>query len=132
VQTGAATGQVQQGMNDRFAPGGVCTQNHYPTPITDDPRAVTLIITDFSAFSGSGNTTVPVVTFATFYVTGWDGAVNSCAGINEPAPPQDAGNGNGQGSNIWGHYIADVNLSSVPNGRACLPGITPCAVALTR
>jgi hypothetical protein len=130
VQTGAATGQVQQGMNDRFAPNGQCRPNNWPAPPADDPRKVTLIITDFSAFSGSGNTTVPVVTFASFYITGWDGAPTGCRGINEAAPAADTSNG--QGSNIWGHYMQDVNLSSTPSGRACLPGITPCAIALTR
>jgi hypothetical protein len=132
TQTGAATGQVQQAMNARFAPGNTCLPNNYPAPPSGDPRAVTLIITDFSAFSGSGNTTVPVVTDATFYVTGWDGAPNSCTGINEPAPPANQSNGNGQQSNIWGHYIADVSLASKPNGHVCVPGVTPCAIALTR
>jgi hypothetical protein len=141
VQTGAATGQVQQGMQARFTTNGgaTCDANNYPNPgpppnpIDKDPRAVTLIITDFSAFSGSGgsqSSDVPVVTFATFYVTGWDGAPASCNGINEPAPPQDAGNG--QGSNIWGHFIADINLGAKPSGKVCLPGVTPCAIALTR
>ena len=138
VQTGAATGQIQQGMNTRFAPNNQCLPNNYPVTAaqvaqTGDQRAVTLIITDFSAFSGSGGSSasdVPVVTFATFYVTGWDGAVSSCNGINEPAPPQDAGPGNG--ANIWGHFIADINLGAVPNGHVCQPGVTPCAIALVR
>jgi hypothetical protein len=142
VQTGAATGQVQQGMNYRFTvnhDSTTCDPNNYPnpgpppTPLDKDPRAVTLIITDFSAFSGSGGSQasdVPVVTFATFYVTGWDGAPASCAGKNEPPPPTDATNG--QGSNIWGHFIADINLGAVPNGKVCVAGVTPCAIALTR
>lgn len=142
VQTGAATGQVQQGMNYRFTvnhDSTTCDPNNYPnpgpppTPIDKDPRAVTLIITDFSAFSGSGGSQasdVPVVTFATFYVTGWDGAPTGCKGINEPAPSTDTSNG--QGSNIWGHFIADINLGAVPSGKVCLPGVTPCAIALTR
>jgi hypothetical protein len=134
VNTGAKVGQVPSALNARFDPTGMkCDANNYPNYPPDDPRAVNLIITDFSAFTGSGGSTssnVPVVTFATFYVTGWDSADSSCASVNEPAPPQDAGNG--KGSNIWGHYIADVSLGSVPNGRACLPGVTPCAIALTR
>jgi hypothetical protein len=142
VQTGAATGQVQQGMNTRFTvnhDGVTCDPNYYPnpgpppTPIDKDPRAVTLIITDFSAFSGAGGSQasdVPVVTFATFYVTGWDGAPASCRGINEPAPSTDTSNG--QGSNIWGHFIADIKLGAVPNGEVCVAGVTPCAIALTR
>jgi putative Flp pilus-assembly TadE/G-like protein len=142
VQTGAATGQVQQGMNYRFTVNHdsvTCDPNNYPnpgpppTPIDKDPRAVTLIITDFSAFSGSGGSQasdVPVVTFATFYVTGWDGAPASCNGKNEPAPSTDTSNG--QGSNIWGHFIADIKLGAVPSGEVCVAGVTPCAIALTR
>lgn len=142
VQTGAATGQVQQGMNERFTvnhDSTTCDPNNYPNvpDPSKDPRAVTLIITDFSAFTGSGGSQasdVPVVTFATFYVTGWDGAPASCTSgqnpINEPAPPQDTSKG--QGSNIWGHFIADINLGAVPNGKVCVAGVTPCAIALTR
>jgi len=135
VKTGAATGQVHQGMDTRFAPNGQCLPNNYPNvpdPSTD-PRAVTLIITDFSAFTGSGGSpaqNVPVVTFATFYVTGWDQATSACDGINEPAPANDPTKSNG--SNIWGHFIADINLGAVPNGEVCVPGVTPCAIALTR
>jgi hypothetical protein len=120
-------------MNTRFAPNGQCLPNNYPS-VPDpakDGRAVTLVITDFSAFTGAGNGTVPVVTFATFYITGWDGADASCANINEPPPP-GAGNGD-----LWGHYIADINLGAIPNGVACVGpgqqlGVTPCAIALTR
>lgn len=138
VQTGAATGQVTQAMNDRFAPNGVCDPNNYPDYPPNDPRAVTLVITDFSAFTGSGGSpasNVPVVTFATFYVTGWDSAASSCTSgsspINEPPPAADAGNG--KGSNIWGHFIADVNLKGTPSGKTCPgAGIVPCVPALVR
>ena len=46
----------------------------------NDPRYVTLIITDNTAFTGSGNEPVPVKYFAGFYITGWDigGATNGC------------------------------------------------------
>lgn|GEM_PF-2690012 len=132
IQTGGAVGQIRQGMNTRFATP-TCLPNNYPSvpdPATDH-RAVTLVITDFSAFTGAGNGQVPVVTFATFYITGWDGADSSCNSQNEPAP---AGAGNGD---LWGHYIADVNLGAIPNGAVCVgpgqqPGVTPCAIALTR
>ena len=135
VQTGAATGQVHQGMDTRFTLNGKCLPNNYPNvpDPASDPRAVTLIITDFSAFTGSGGnpaSDVPVVTFATFYVTGWDQATSLCDGINEPAPPNDPTKNNG--SNIWGHFIADIKLGAVPNGKVCVAGVTPCAIALTR
>jgi len=140
TRNGGSVGQLTQGMNDRFAPGGVCDANNYPNyqPGALDPRAVTLIVTDWNAFNGSGNTTVPVVTFATFYVTGWSGAPNSCTSganpLNEPNPPLPQQGGN---AFVWGHYIADVNLGAIPNGTACVGpgqtlGVTPCAIALTR
>jgi hypothetical protein len=126
-------------MNYRFTvnhDSSTCLPNNYPNYQPGDPRAVTLIITDWNAFQGSGRTTVPVVTFATFYVTGWDGAPNSCTNgataPNEPEPP-----GATKKSSVWGHYIADVNVGAIPNGTACVPpgqtvGTVPCAIALTR
>lgn len=138
---GQSVGQLVQGMNYRFTvnhDSTTCDPNNYPNyqPGGLDPRAVTLIITDWNAFKGSGNQTVPVVTFATFYVTGWDGAPNSCTSganpPNEPEPPAAT-----KKSSVWGHYIADVNLGAIPNGTVCVgpgqsPGVTPCAIALTR
>ena len=136
-RNGGSVGQLQQGMNFRFTVNNdstTCDPNNYPNyqPGELDPRAVTLIITDWNAFSTSGQTLVPVVTFATFYVTGWDGAPRSCNGVNEPAPAGDT-----KKASVWGHYIADVNLGAVPNGTVCVgpgqtPGVTPCAIALTR
>jgi hypothetical protein len=140
---GAAVGQLTQGMNYRFTvnhDSATCDPNNYPNykPGGLDPRAVTLIITDWNAFNGSGKTTIPVVTFATFYVTGWSGAPNSCTSganpINEPSPPLPQQGGS---AFVWGHYIADVNLGAVPSGTACVGagqqlGVTPCAIALTR
>ena len=58
-----------------------------------------LVDTDFSAYlgnqGGSGSSDVPVVTFATFYITGWDGAPSQCVSTkNEPAPPNSDSKGN--------------------------------------
>lgn len=143
TRNGASVGQLTQGMNYRFTVNNdstTCDPNNYPNyqPGELDPRAVTLIITDWNAFDSSGKTLIPVVTFATFYVTGWSGAPNSCTSgaghPNEPSPPLPQQGGN---AFVWGHYIADVNLGAIPNGTACLgpgqqPGVTPCAIALTR
>jgi hypothetical protein len=143
TRNGASVGQLTQGMNYRFTVNNdsvTCDPNNYPNyqPGELDPRAVTLIVTDWNAFDSSGKTTVPVVTFATFYVTGWSGAPNSCTSgaspKNEPSPPLPQQGGN---AFVWGHYIADVNLGAVPNGQVCVgpgqqPGVTPCAIALTR
>jgi Putative Flp pilus-assembly TadE/G-like len=138
VQTGVATGQVRQALNDRLAPGGVCSKNNYPTTtVENDPRVVLLVDTDFSAFIGSGGSSssdVPVVTFATFYITGWNGASSNCTSAgnqygNEP-PPSNAGTTDG---NIWGHFIDYVTGGGVPSGLKCdLTQFAPCIAALVR
>jgi hypothetical protein len=135
VQTGIATGQMQSALNTRFAPNHDCAPNYYPDTTHDgDPRIVLLVDTDFSAFIGSGGSAgsdVPVVTFATFYVTGWNGADASCANYNEPAPVS-AGN-NGQNANVWGHFITYATGGGIPSGIKCdVTGVAPCVAALVR
>jgi hypothetical protein len=135
IRTGEKVGQERQGMNDRFAPGGVCSANNwslYPNIPSGDPRVVPVIITLYGAFAGSGNTYVPVTDFATFYITGWDGAPNSasCSTNNEAAPP-GAGNGT-----IWGHFITYVgDLGSSTGGNPCdfaAKSSSPCIPVLTQ
>jgi hypothetical protein len=137
VQTGVQTGQVRQALNDYLVnsqPNGVCAPNHYPdTTFESDPRIVLLVDTDFSSFTGSGNGFVPVVTFATFYITGWAGADTSCTNgpnpINEPPPP----NGGTADGNIWGHFINYATGGGIPSGLKCNVGsFAPCVPALVR
>ncbi len=53
----------------------------------NDSRYVTLVITDITAFEGSGSTNVPVKYFAGFYATGWDvGPQNNGCPDNDPHP----------------------------------------------
>jgi hypothetical protein len=97
---------------------------------------VLLVDTDFSAFLGAGGSSqsdVPVVTFATFYATGWNGADASCSSYNEPAPA-NAGS-NGTSANIWGHFIAYSTGNAKPSGFQCVPNptsVAPCVAALVR
>jgi Putative Flp pilus-assembly TadE/G-like len=132
IRTGQKVGQARQGMNDRFAPGGVCPANNwsqYPNIPSGDPRVVPLIVTLSDAFDGSGSGYVPVTDFAAFYVTGWDGATASCNGINQSAPP-GAGNGT-----IWGHFIKYVgDLGNSTGGSACTfsASLSPCIPVLTQ
>jgi hypothetical protein len=86
----------------------------------NDPRYVTLIITDITAFEGSGSTNVPVKYFAGFYATGWDiGPQNSGCPDNDPhplgyGPKKDNGD-------VWGHFVNIVAFSSAgkPNDQLC-------------
>ena len=79
AQTGNATNQVAEGLNRRILgepSPDECPEsrrNNWPNYEAGDPRIVFVIVTPFGAFSGSGNTTVPVMRFAAFYITGWTG-----------------------------------------------------------
>jgi hypothetical protein len=139
VQTGVQTGQVRQALNDLLVnsqPNGVCAPDNYPnTTVENDPRIVLLVDTDFSAFTGAGGSSssdVPVVTFATFYITGWAGAATSCTSgsspKNQPAPPGGTADGD-----IWGHFINYATGGGVPSGLKCnVASFAPCVPALVR
>ena len=136
VLTGDKTGQVRQALNDRLGVGKKgCSPNNYPDTSDDqDPRIVMLVDTDFSAYlgnqGGSTSSDVPVVTFATFYITGWDGATNACAAVNEAAPANSDPNGNS--ANLWGHFIS-FETNGTPSGIKCAGNsVVPCVAALVR
>jgi hypothetical protein len=78
----------------------------------NDPRYVTLVITDITAFEGSGSTNVPVKYFAGFYATGWDvGPQNNGCPDNDPHP---LGFGhNKDDGDVWGHFVNIVIFSSM-------------------
>lgn len=126
VETGDKIGQFRSGLKSRFK-NPTCAPNNWPEELSDfddffttydlanDPRYVTLIVTDYGAFMGQGSSTaVPVKYFAGFYVTGWDKVGNApeCPD-NEPHPwygtnyPKSLDNGD-----VWGHFINIVLYSS--------------------
>lgn len=87
----------------------------------NDRRYVTLIITDFTAFTDQGAENEPIKYFAGFYATGWDiGPQNTgCPGENDPhplgfGPKKDNGD-------VWGHFVNIVIFSSAgkPNKDLC-------------
>jgi hypothetical protein len=101
VETGDKIGQFRQGLSQRFETP-TCWPNNWPKDqgavghgpeddqaihdfftnydFANDPRYVTLIITDEGMFQSQGNDQVPVKYFAGFYATGWDvvGNVKPC------------------------------------------------------
>ena len=133
--TGDKVGPVQSALNDRLDPtGSKCAPNNYPnTAVPGDPRVVLLVDTDFSAFTtngGSSGSNVPVITFATFYITGWDGADKNCAPLSETAPPNADTKGNS--ADIWGHFI-NYDTQGTPSGVKCkVSELAPCVAALVR
>ena len=144
VETGDKIGQFRTGLTKRFETP-TCWPNNWPKdqnppgrgPEDDDaiadffqhieesndPRYVTLIITDFGTFQGSGNDQVPIKYFAGFYATGWDvdGHVRPCLD-NDPHPwygssyRKSLDNGD-----VWGHFVNIVKFSSagVANDPLC-------------
>jgi hypothetical protein len=130
IGQGQKAGQVRQAMQTRW--GGTC--NNYPNYGTDtsDPRLVLILLTDSSAWNGGSGAgvTVPVVRFAAFYITGWDGGTGgtgSCG--NEPFP----GPGTSQLADIWGHFVKYVDTLGTPGSTACDPtSPTPCVPSLVK
>jgi hypothetical protein len=102
-----------------------------PNPGHADPRLILIILTDANAWgNGSGaGVQVPVVRFAAFYVTGWDGASGSGASTNEPFP-----GGSSQLADIWGHFVKYVDTLGTPGTTpGCDPASpSPCVPALTK
>ena len=118
AEPGNKQGQLDQGMTARFG----CTTNQFridPSTIqAADPRIATVVISYFGALArrnGNPQEEIPVIKFAWFYVTGWDGQ----SGCTENDPPP-GGTGNTQ-SAIWGHFISFVGPPSggTPSGRVC-------------
>ena len=135
VETGDKIGPFRKGLDARFETPS-CAPNNWPESeaeydnflldydFTNDPRYVTLVITDYTAFQGSGSSAaVPVKHFAGFYATGWDveGGGPKCTD-NEPHPwygttyKRSLDNGD-----VWGHFVNITVFSSTgqSNGEPC-------------
>jgi hypothetical protein len=134
VGSGVKTGQVRAALNDRFVNdppfNGTCAANNYPVVQTGDPRVLIVMVTDASAFDGSGGSgSVPIITYGAFYVTGWDGAPAGC----DHEPFSKTGPGTSQIGDLWGHFVKYVSLVGSGGGSPCDPsGLLPCVPVLTQ
>jgi hypothetical protein len=105
----------------------------FPNFPPGDPRIIQVFLTPFGSFSGSGSTTVPVVNFATFYLTGWTGQGsgfnNPCQGNgDDPVPNNDPGT-------IVGHFIKYIDSLNTGGGGPTLCDFNAfgnCVAVLTR
>jgi hypothetical protein len=155
TETGDKTGQLRDGMHDRLETP--CTDNNWPDDDAEadiffgpdgggygnDPRYVTLIITDNTAFTGSGNEALPIKYFAGFYVTGWD-----YHAAQSPGCPDPDGMGPRKGNDdhpiygpvgsyvhsrddgdVWGYFVDIVVFSGggLPSDEHCEFGSDPAA-----
>lgn len=139
TQTGASQSQIGKGMNRRIlgAPKpSVCTNPNrwasFPDLDRGDPRIVFILLTPYESFSGSGNQAFPVVEFAAFYVTGWQGN----PGFDNPC--QGNGDDSAIRGEIVGHFIKYVQIASGGAGSGGQPcdlssnGLGVCVSELTR
>jgi hypothetical protein len=144
VETGDRAGQLGTGMNLRVLGSknpATCPsdrQNNWPnTGVIGDRRIIHVFLTQFGAFGGSGQGTVAVTGFATFYVTGWKGQGNAdknpCQDptkLGDPTRPDDPV---AESATVVGHFIKYRGpIEGTPSGEACdLSDPTPCISALT-
>jgi hypothetical protein len=104
--------------------------------VIEDPRIIsTFIVYQGDIQGATGNHDLPIRTFASFYVTGWQihgGGQIDCGngiGANEPAPSNLPPNADA----IWGHWITYTEPGGGGNGTPCnFNAFGDCAAVLTR
>jgi Flp pilus assembly protein TadG len=119
---GNKTGKIPDGVNgfldcaqdpNRWDPTKPADQQTFDP--TKDKRVRDIFLTTEGSLTGSGD--FPIVGFAAFYITGWDGSPSACDSTNEK-PPVTYDN---KGSQVWGHYMNYVDLTTGTN-----PSTDPC------
>jgi len=142
--TGEKINQIGKGMNLRILgsekPETCTSPNHWkeftftngvPDVSPSDPRVVTVFITPYGSFGGSGKSTeFPIADFATFYVTGWQGSKGE--GFSNPC--QGNGDDTAKESTIVGHFIKYVETLAPTGGggSTCeIDSLNECVAVLT-
>jgi len=132
VEPGNATNQIAQGLNQRVfgtqSPTSCTQPNHWPNWEPGDPRIIFVIVTPFGSFQGSGSTTVPVVRFAAFYMTGWTGngsGANPCLDQGDEAP-----NDSGEIVGRFIQYVETPNNGGAGDATCDFKAIDPCTAVL--
>jgi hypothetical protein len=148
TQPGGQVGQVSDGMLCRtqgicYSGPSVCTNAiHWvdsngdgkitiPQDISpSDPRIVSVFVTPFGAFSGSGANVVPITNFATFYVTGFS---KNGGGQGDPCPLADPVPSH-TGGYVVGHFIKYVDtIGGIGTGETCdFNSFGTCVAVLTK
>jgi hypothetical protein len=139
VETGDKTGQIGPGMNLRILGSKnptICSNgNHWGDfDQINDPRVIDLFTTQFGAFGGSGQNTVAVTNFATFYVTGWRGNGNADKNPCQDQAIQFHDDPVAEAGTIVGHFFHYTGpIQGTPSETDCdFSSPTPCMPALTQ
>jgi hypothetical protein len=131
TNTGVSVGQVRQAFTARITTptngSHYYCSNNWPTgstfvsPPNNDSRYITMFITPYGSFGGSGQQTYPIEGFAEFYVVGWDG--DPCT--------SDPTAGKGQ---VLGYFVQSITPSTTAIGGSKCTSSTfgPCVAVLTQ
>lgn len=127
LKPGVSVGQINQGFNTRILKGQGCAAHpnnwsQFPRFPRGDTRLLNVFVLPFGSLSSSDSRKLPVVKFASLYVTGWGGS--NCAG-NDSAPS----------GAVVGHfikYISTLNEYGGPLTQTCdLSSLGNCVVVMT-
>jgi hypothetical protein len=133
--TGNKTNQAAAALNWRILQNNskCISPDHWPNYQPGDPRIVTVLITPYNSFSGSGSSTsFPIQSFAAFYITGWNGQGN---GNSNPCQPSNGGTDDAAAAGtVVGHFIHYVQLDGGSGGtKACVANaLNECYAVMTR
>jgi Flp pilus assembly protein TadG len=118
---------------------GLFNPNDPPTDNlpADDDRVVTLFITPYDSFTGSGSTLVPILDVADFYVQGWSASGQNVDPCGSPAHGGNPATGDyasmpASAPRIWGHFIRYTSFGRHPIPPCPASGLGSCTVALTQ
>lgn len=108
-----------------------CAPNNWPDPpitpakitnlvtnFADDPRLVTLVVTEYGAFAGGGSTIIPIRYFAGFYITGKDVSAQSPRCPDDDLHPvygdtfSTAKKQKLDDGDVWGYFVVRVEYGS--------------------
>lgn len=150
--TGNKQNDVANAMNQRVlgsSQAASCTNpNHWgsftftngiPNASPTDPRLITIFLTPFGSFGGNGSSSAfPILDFATFYITGWQGNGN---GFSDPCPvwtgsgpPADGYNDPAAGGTVVGHFIKYIDMigTQTGSGSCQLSSLDECVAVLSK
>jgi hypothetical protein len=127
LKPGISVGQINQGFDTRILKGQGCAAHpnnwsQFPRFPLGDTRLLNVFVLPFGSLASSTSRKLPVVKFASLYVTGWGGS--NCAG-NDSAPS----------GAVVGHfikYITTLNEYGGPLTQTCdLSSLGNCVVVMT-
>ncbi len=139
IQTGVDNGKFSRGMQERFETP--CYPNKWKNWASseekaEDPRWVTIVITDATAFEGSGGSpgdAIPIKILGAFYPVGWTyPGVGPNWGCPENVPPPPSLTLKTGRGDVWGYFEKHVWPSGGgPSGEKCaLTGLDVCVAVL--